>query len=70
MEIGDDFAPENAALHDVGFFNRMNFMPPLAGQFEPDRSDAANLVFVIGLRIKSAARFLFAMVSTPRGSPK
>ena len=55
MEIGDDFAPENAALHDVGFFNRMHFMPPLAGQFEPDRSDAANLVFVIGLRIKSAA---------------
>ena len=54
-----DFAPQDAAFHDVGFFHGADFVAPAAGEFKGGAGDALDLAFGVALCVDADALVAF-----------
>ena len=54
-----DFAPQDAAFHDVGFFHGADFVAAAAGEFKSGAGDTLDLAFGVALRVDADAFVAF-----------
>ena len=54
VQVGDDLAPEQAGLHDVGLFHAAQAVLALAGEVEGDAGDTLDLAGGVGFRVEAA----------------